>query len=121
LHNNGYSSLLRNFLPKIPAALLSFGYSGKNPADFSATNHSPNVVQQLRKKMSTEKVSELTRQNWKDYNTVESIKKVTVALTELTINLELPITIKAEFDFEHKNFKTLANVCSIIDKDLQQS
>ena len=68
-----------------------------------------------------ERVSELTRQNWKDYNTVESIKKVAVALTELTINLELPITIKAEFDFEHKDFEALSNVCRIIDKDLQKS
>ncbi|WP_211362159.1 hypothetical protein, partial [Aequorivita antarctica] len=42
--HNGYSSLRRNFLPKILAVLLSFGYSGKVLRTFSATNHSLNVV-----------------------------------------------------------------------------
>jgi len=36
--------------------LLSFGYSGKNPADFSATNHSPNVTKHLR--LTTEHIKE---------------------------------------------------------------
>ncbi|MDN3725558.1 hypothetical protein QRD02_14325, partial [Aequorivita sp. SDUM287046] len=45
--NTGYSSLRRNFLPKILAVLLSFSYSGKVLRTFSATNHSQTVVKHL--------------------------------------------------------------------------
>ncbi|MBB6682450.1 hypothetical protein H4O20_13450 [Aequorivita sp. 609] len=36
-YNNGYNSLRLNSYSEFNASLLSFGYSGKNPADFSAT------------------------------------------------------------------------------------
>ncbi|GAL73318.1 hypothetical protein [Jejuia pallidilutea] len=36
-YNNGYNSLRLNSLSEFNAYLLSFGYGGKNPADFSAT------------------------------------------------------------------------------------
>jgi hypothetical protein len=35
--NNGYNSLRLNSLSEFTTILLSFGYGGKNPADFSAT------------------------------------------------------------------------------------
>jgi len=36
-YNNGYNSLRLNSYSEFNASLLSFGYGGKNPADFSAT------------------------------------------------------------------------------------
>ena len=40
MYNNGYNSLRLKFLSEFHSNLLSFGYGGKNPADFSATYHS---------------------------------------------------------------------------------
>ena len=37
MYNTGYNSLRLNSLAEFKAILLSFGYNGKNPADFSAT------------------------------------------------------------------------------------
>ena len=37
------------FLSEFHCNLLTFGYGGKNPADFSATNHSQNRCKPLKK------------------------------------------------------------------------
>ena len=47
--NKGYNPLRLKFLSEFHSNLLSFSYSGKNPADFSATNHSQTRCATLKK------------------------------------------------------------------------
>ncbi|SHI95306.1 hypothetical protein [Algibacter luteus] len=49
-----YNSLLRNFLAKIHAHLLSFYSSGKNPADFSATKSYTRPLPTIMKNIRTQ-------------------------------------------------------------------
>jgi len=47
--NKGYSSLRWNFLPKIPAGLLSFSTAEKSFGHFPQRNHSLNVVRHTKR------------------------------------------------------------------------
>jgi hypothetical protein len=53
--NTGYSSLLRNFLPKIPRFFAIFGSWRKILADFHATNHSQTRCLQLQNSLGRNK------------------------------------------------------------------